>query len=247
MFKKIMFLVIILHFSKNFGQVPNGAVIIDAESLFNEAITNIGTEKEMKDILIKQNISIFPAYATVSSIKNKDKETRITYSKDEASVKFSESNFLDLDDHYSASLYDGWINFNYNTNNYNVSKISKDGKEMIIYFYVGPIWDKSKLPIVIKNNIIDDLYWIIYPDIEFNQGTYLINIFDVSIGNDENLINCFSDYYEFLKSAVVIKNKAIVKNKLTDKIILPEELSPLLKNKKLKGSQEVEKILSVFE
>lgn len=243
MFKRVLFFIIILQFSIHFGQVPHGAVIIDTESLLTEHTENISTEKQLKDILTKQNISVFPAYATVSFMKNEDKEIIISYSKDEKSVTFGESNFLDLEDHHSASLYDGWINFNYNANNYNVSKISKNGKDMIIYFYVGAIWDKSKLPVAIKNNIIDDLYWIVYPDIEVNPGTYLINIFDA----DKCLTDNFSEYYKFLEAAVVIKNKTVVESKLTDKIIIPEELPQFFKNKKSENNQEIEKIVSVFK
>lgn len=243
MLKRVLFFIIILQFSIHFGQVPHGAVIIDAESLLNEPTGNISTEKQLKDILTNYNISIFPAYATVSLMKNEDKEIRISYSKDEESVTFYNSNFLNLEDHHSASLYDGWINFNYNTNSYNVSKISKDGKEMLIYFYVGTIDDKNRFPTAIKNSITDDIFWIVYPDIEFNPGTYHINIFD----ENKCLMDNFSEYYKFLEATLVIKNKIVVEAKLTDKIILPEELPQFLNNKKSENNQEIEKIVSVFK
>jgi hypothetical protein len=243
MLKRLLFFIIILQFSIHFGQVPHGAVIISAKSLLSEPTGNISTEKQLKNILAKQNISILPAYATVSYKKNEDKEIRISYSKDENSVTFSESNFLNLEYYHSADLYDGWINFNYLPNNYNVSKISKDGKEMLIYFYVGTICDKNRFPTVMRNNIIGDIYWIAYPDITFNPGTYLINIFDA----DKCLVDHFSEYYKFLEATVVVKNQAVIKNKLTDKIILPEELPQFLNNKKSDNHQEIEKIVSVFK
>lgn len=139
----------------------------------------------------------------------------------------------------------GKINFQYIQNTYHITKIRKNNKEQYIYLYSG-----NNKPYKDNINYFKYVQDIIYKDLKFKSGTYLINLFDKNsriykkLKKGKNI----SKYIEFdSNNCLIIKNETVIINKISEKSISPKEIEMYYKNKDLKRQKVIRKLLSVFE
>lgn len=128
----------------------------------------------------------------------------------------------------------GSVNFNYNANAMHVSLIKLDDKVMYIYMFTGTREQR-------KRHGFNEITNVFFDDFEFIEGTFLVNL------NDMSPESSISDYYVLSNSSLTVKNKGLNVSKISSAPISPEELDKFCNNPKLKQSKTIKKILSVFK
>lgn len=235
MIKKLLLLSIFLTFGILFGQVPHGSIHVDVTKILNnESLILLKNKKSLDSVLLKNDISIFPSYAAVSK---KIDSLSIDYFIDPKLIMFEKKYLEDIDKNI-IGLYDGWVNFSFFDYTYYVTKIRRGSEDMVIYFHINNICNPfSNNGYMLNTNIY-------YDNLEFRTGTYFICLKNEELNNDG-----LPKYYNIGNSNnyIMIKNETVAINKISEKVVLPEDLPKFYKNKDLKRSEAIEKILSVFD
>ena len=233
----------------------SGRFIFDLSDLEKHKMT----EKEIIDLIKQDNGNIFVDITAIPEKnidsliygKNKDRiwicplqailENIIDHPFLECRFEYNDC-FAKIDTNYIygkeiVTLHNGWINFVYSPNSYYITRIQKGNAEQYIYLYTGNEY-------LIHNNNFKNILDVFYYNFEFQEGTYLINIFDKNFYNynEKNI----SEYYEIVDEKLVITNKGISVNKISDEAISPYVVNDYCQFRRL-PRPEIDKILSVFK
>jgi len=211
---------------------------VDIKSLLaNDRSLSTADNNSISRLLNENDLLIFPSYATIEWTKSSD-SLSINYLTDTDLINIHKGKLDEINKNI-ISLRSGWVNLKHSKDNYYVTKIIKKKKEMILYFFTGAT-NKTFLKDMQLNSEITDIF---YTDIEFVPGTYLIDL-----SNRKMHYKCLLKKYRFDRGStyLVITGNEISLSKISDLSISPNELQKFYKDKKLKKTTGVTKILSVF-
>ena len=244
------------------SQVPHGVIAVDLTNfkgdieLVSKDDSNLFWTKQQIKWKTK-GFEIFPSFGKISL--GNDRTIYFDYTTENAENSLDTLLFnnagntntsAENDKQMIPVLADGWVNFSFHRQTYYVTHLKTANANQYIYIFTGgnePQFEKIDDTTLKKISLTEN---ILYKNLTFKPGTYLINLYDLQ-SRLHKKIQRGKDISAYVtvasENSLVIDNKGVKIHKISSTPVSPADIVKYYQNKDLKRPQVVKKLLAVFE